>query len=264
MHADRIIVNSKFTSTKFMEAFSSAVTKPAVLYPGVEDTCKDDKWHEKNRQDIIFFSLQRFDRKKRVDLAVNAFHEFMEKDTTGISKFCRLVIAGGYDKRVAENRDYLKELQDLCLQHNLPYHTAFNARLQDLASGAQVLFLPSVTDQLKRHLYKNAYFLLFTSNEEHFGLVPVEAQMYKLPVIAVDAGGPKETIVHGETGYLVQDSCSAIAQCMAKVLNNKSSGSGLVDYEQISQSARRHALDKFGIDRFGSQLERLLYDIVNE
>lgn len=194
-------------------------------------------------------------------MAIKAFNDFLSKDKTGVSKVCRLVIAGGYDKRVAENREYLKELQDLCTECKLPYHTAFNARLQDLASGAQVLFLPSVTDQLKRHLYRNAYYLLFTSNEEHFGLVPVEAQMYKLPVIAVDAGGPKETIIDGKTGFLVQDLSSAIAECMAKVLVKSSSS---IDYKEMSQSARRHALDKFGIDRFGSQLERLLYDIVSE
>lgn len=243
-----------------MEAFSSAVQKPSVLYPGVEDTCRDDKLQEKNQEDIIFFSLQRFDPKKRINLAIDAFNQFLKSDTTGKAKFCRLIIAGGYDKRVAENREYLKELQDQCILYNLPYHTAFNAHLQDLASGAQVLFLPSVTDQLKRHLYRNAFFLLFTSDEEHFGLVPVEAQMYKLPVIAVDAGGPKETIINRETGYLVEDSAQAIAERMATLVQSANQNG----YTEMCQSARRHALSKFGIERFNNQLERLMYDIVSQ
>jgi glycosyltransferase involved in cell wall biosynthesis len=43
------------------------------------------------------------------------------------------------------------------------------------------------------------------SFREPFGLAPVEAQACGCPVIASDNGACRETIVHGETGFVVKD-----------------------------------------------------------
>jgi glycosyltransferase involved in cell wall biosynthesis len=40
--------------------------------------------------------------------------------------------------------------------------------------------------------------------KEPFGLAPVEAQACGMPVIAFDNGAMRETIKHGETGFLVK------------------------------------------------------------
>lgn len=40
---------------------------------------------------------------------------------------------------------------------------------------------------------------------EPFGLAPVEAQLCGMPVIAYDNGAMRETVKHGETGYLVKN-----------------------------------------------------------
>ena len=42
--------------------------------------------------------------------------------------------------------------------------------------------------------------------EEHFGIVPLEAMSVGTPVIAVDSGGPKETVENEETGFLCSSS----------------------------------------------------------
>lgn len=42
------------------------------------------------------------------------------------------------------------------------------------------------------------------SRLEGFGMIQVEAEACGVPVISIDAMGPKETIVHGETGYLAR------------------------------------------------------------
>lgn len=44
--------------------------------------------------------------------------------------------------------------------------------------------------------------LIYTPAFEHFGIVPIEAMFLGRPVIAIDAGGPRETIVDGKTGFL--------------------------------------------------------------
>ena len=48
--------------------------------------------------------------------------------------------------------------------------------------------------------------LLYTPMEEHFGIVPLEAMSVGTPVIAVDSGGPKETVENKETGFLCSSS----------------------------------------------------------
>ncbi len=42
------------------------------------------------------------------------------------------------------------------------------------------------------------------SRLEGFGMIQVEAQLCGRPVISIDAMGPKDTIVHGKTGYLAK------------------------------------------------------------
>jgi hypothetical protein len=42
-------------------------------------------------------------------------------------------------------------------------------------------------------------------NVEEFGIAAVEAQAAGRPVVAIDAGGVRETVVQGRTGVLVPD-----------------------------------------------------------
>ena len=45
---------------------------------------------------------------------------------------------------------------------------------------------------------------------EHFGIVPLEAMGLGTPVIAVNNGGPTETIVHDKTGFLCNSSAEVL------------------------------------------------------
>ena len=49
----------------------------------------------------------------------------------------------------------------------------------------------------------NCSILLYTPAGEHFGIVPLEAMYCGTPVLAVNSGGPLETVDHGVTGWLV-------------------------------------------------------------
>ncbi|EQD58487.1 Glycosyl transferase, group 1 domain protein [mine drainage metagenome] len=44
---------------------------------------------------------------------------------------------------------------------------------------------------------------MYTPINEDYGLVPLEAMASGKPVIAVNEGGPRSTIVNGKTGFLV-------------------------------------------------------------
>ena len=68
--------------------------------------------------------------------------------------------------------------------------------------GASAEFLGRVGDEQLGRLYAEAAALV-VPNVEEFGIAAVEAQAAGRPVIAVDAGGARETVEHGRTGLLV-------------------------------------------------------------
>src|SRR5581483_661218 len=77
------------------------------------------------------------------------------------------------------------------------------ARLQRLA-GPSVRFLGEVDDRTLEDEYRACRMLLFTSDED-FGLAPLEAMASGRPVLALDRGGARETVVAGVTGDFYPD-----------------------------------------------------------
>lgn len=67
-----------------------------------------------------------------------------------------------------------------------------------------IIFSGEVSDIELSRLYLGAKAFLFASVDEEFGIAPVEAMMYGIPVIAYKSGGLKETIKHGKNGLLVE------------------------------------------------------------
>ena len=148
---------------------------------------KSDKDNTSNNNSTIFLSINRYERKKNIALAIEAFEQLLKKQNQKKCDNLKLVIAGGYDLRVPENVEYHSELKTMAEKAGI---------------GSQVEFLQSPSDQTKVELLKNSDCLLYTPSGEHFGIVPIEAMYNKLPVIAVNDGGPMETVVDGETGFL--------------------------------------------------------------
>lgn len=65
-----------------------------------------------------------------------------------------------------------------------------------------MLFLHNISNWLKTKLLQSAEILIYTPSNEHFGIVPLEAQFHGTPVLAMPTGGPLETIEDNLTGYL--------------------------------------------------------------
>ncbi|OGJ37585.1 MAG: hypothetical protein A2383_01025 [Candidatus Pacebacteria bacterium RIFOXYB1_FULL_39_46] len=76
-------------------------------------------------------------------------------------------------------------------------------KLREIA-GSTIELLGEVTDRDLTELYAHAKALIYPSEDEDFGMVPVEAMGWGTPVIAHHSGGPKETIVEGKTGIFFE------------------------------------------------------------
>jgi glycosyltransferase involved in cell wall biosynthesis len=78
--------------------------------------------------------------------------------------------------------------------------------------GDRVRFLGEVGGSLKRSLFAGARALLMPiSWQEPFGMVMIEALACGTPVIAFPAGAASELVMHGRTGFLVEDETSMAA-----------------------------------------------------
>jgi glycosyltransferase involved in cell wall biosynthesis len=85
--------------------------------------------------------------------------------------------------------------------------------------GAEASFEISPSDERLRELYRTCGALVFPANED-FGIIPVEAQACGAPVVALDLGGARDTVVQGETGIrvahqTVAEFADAITQLLA-------------------------------------------------
>jgi glycosyltransferase involved in cell wall biosynthesis len=77
-------------------------------------------------------------------------------------------------------------------------------KLVNKAQG-KVEFLGQVSDEELVGLYKGAKGFLALSQDEDFGITPVESMLCGTPVIAFNGGGYKETVIDGKTGVLFND-----------------------------------------------------------
>jgi glycosyltransferase involved in cell wall biosynthesis len=112
--------------------------------------------------------------------------------------------------------------------------------------GGQAEFLDRVGDERLAGLYAQAAALV-VPNVEEFGIAAVEAQAAGRPVIAVDAGGARETVVPGRTGVLVpENDPDALARALREDLSR-------FDPEEIRANARR-----FSRARFQARLRELV------
>lgn len=90
-----------------------------------------------------------------------------------------MVIAGGFDPANAENVEHYEELVSYSRTLQIEDH---------------VTFLKSPSDKQKQLLIDRCSAVVYTPENEHFGIVPIEAMYAKRPVITTNTGGPLETV----------------------------------------------------------------------
>lgn len=94
-----------------------------------------------------------------------------------------------------------------CLQLEVPLKifgkgfAGYGEELRKISNKKSLVeFLGEVTEAEKFELYRKAKAFLFASEDEDFGIMPVESMASGTPVIAYRSGGVQETVVQNKTG----------------------------------------------------------------
>ncbi|KAJ1732775.1 Alpha-1,3-mannosyltransferase-like protein [Coemansia biformis] len=278
--ADEIAVNSRFTQETFRRAFPRIGRVPRVLMPALNLHAydrppeADDPALAVLRTDKrLVLSINRFERKKDIALAIDAFAALADR------RVC-LVVAGGWDVHVAENIEYLKELE--AHAHGLRLRTrtvaprgATAAALALLPAGAvrtptfpeddardqlestDVLFLPSFSENQRAFLFSVARCVVYTPTNEHLGIVPLESMYMRVPVVAVNAGGPRETIPHAKAGYLCEPTTDDFSKAIQRILaddDDKWAAMGAAGRERVQRD--------FSLDAYAVRLEHVIGEML--
>jgi alpha-1,3/alpha-1,6-mannosyltransferase len=272
--SDRVVANSRFSRGVVRDVFGSdRLGDVEVVYPCVdmdagvsvpEKVKEDPLWGGKK----ILLSINRFERKKDMGLAIRAYNGLGAETRKGT----RLVIAGknlcmcfpfrsiltwhfagGYDNRVHENVHYHQELDELATSLGLKTATSKTVlSALSIPDNIDVLFLLSVPTAFKDTLLAQSKLLLYTPINEHFGIVPVEAMRVGLPVLASNTGGPLETIVEGETGWLRDAHAD---EEWTTVMDKALYGLSQEDLQRMALAGKNRAQQEFSLTAMGDRLE---------
>ena len=178
-----------------------------VLHPGV-DLERFSGEEPPGGRERAFLVAGRVMWQKNVELAIDAF-----RSAVGRGLDARMVVAGTVDAKSA----------------------GYSRMLRDRAEGLPVSFEADVADARLAELLSTCLAVVHPSPNEDFGIMPVEAMAAGAPVIAVDAGGTRETVVDGETGWLVPADKDRFA---AALLSVAAAGD---DLDPMRAAARRRA-----------------------
>lgn len=135
--------------------------------------------------------LGRLKRYKRVDLVLKAVARLRQR---GIE--VDTIVAGKGDARAS-----------------------LEAAVHDLGIADRVRFAGFVSEKQKGELLSRSWAHVLTSPKEGWGIVSMEASACGTPTVASDSPGLRETVRHGETGYVVpHGDVEALADALLRVM----------------------------------------------
>ncbi|KAA6401542.1 MAG: putative Alpha-1,3/1,6-mannosyltransferase ALG2 [Streblomastix strix] len=247
------------------------------------------------RNPFVVLSINRFEKKKNILLAIRSF-KACQQLAPGFVDHSLLVIAGGYDQANPDNRECYSQLKREAIQLGLAKELKSDDQENNntdedneesseddekelIEEDSNVIFVRSFSSEQKASLLGAASCLLYTPSGEHFGIVPVEAMSFRCPVIAVDDGGPRESIIDG--GRLISNSLSGSAN--KQNINQDEAPTGFLCrsdamefagrmiqlkalndniYDQIGWNGRQRAQNVFSLNEFADGVERIILNLL--
>ena len=166
-HVDTVVCNGRNTQKRIQRYLHKRAT---IVNPPIETAS-----FRFGKQGGYWLSVNRLIGHKRIDLQLKAFRNLSDE---------RLVVVGSYEKS----------------DHFLKYARKVRSMKPDNVSIKSWVSKDDLVG-----LYSGCKGFITTAKDEDFGMAPVEAMASGKPVIASNEGGHKETVVHNETGVLIDD-----------------------------------------------------------
>lgn len=165
-----------------------------------------EKFQLNQNKDEFYFTASRLVPYKKIDLIVESFSKMPNK---------KLIVAGiGPD---------FKKIKAL--------------------AGINIELKGFVSDEEMRHLMQRAKAFVFAADED-FGIIPLEAQACGTPVIALNRGGTKETVVDGISGiHFNEQSIESLSEAI-----DKFEKTGAFDANRIRENAERFSKQRFYVE----------------
>ncbi len=133
---------------------------------------------------------------------------------------------------------YEKELQ----------HRSFNKK------DGNIEFVGEVSDEEKWQLMRNAKAYIFAAEDEDFGITPVEAMSFGIPVIAYRSGGVVESVIEGKTGLFFNDlSVSSVISAIEKFATLT-----------FSEDVCKKQSEKFSKERFKKEIKTFVEKVTRQ
>jgi len=196
-----------------------------VIYNGVDSSRLTPDSAERSEKPLFVY-LGRLKKYKRVDVVIRAFSELNVPEAT-------LEIAG--------TGDYRAQLEGL---------------VNSLGLTDRVHFLGFIPEDQKVHLLRRAWASTLASPKEGWGISNLEAAACATPVIAANSPGIRESVIDGETGFLVPpDDPGAMAAAMRGIVESR-------DLVNVLGAAGRRFAEQFTWDRAASDTLSHLEEVV--
>src|SRR5579871_4701270 len=225
----RIIVCSEFMKSEVTRLFNAPGDKVDVVYNGVDPAKFEFDWSDADRaahraklalpEEKIVLYVGRFVREKGIHVLLNAASAVLAEEPN--TKF--LIVGGGHRERFEKFVHW--------------------AGLQE-----KVLFTGFMANRSLHQLYRCADVAVFPSLYEPFGIVALEGMAAGAPVVASDAGGLKEVVLHDVTGTLsFANNPESLGWAILHVLRNPSRA------HQLAEAAKKRLAIDFDWSHLADQ-----------
>lgn len=212
--AEKVIVFNNYMKEWLEDIYQMPVTSVGPL--GAEIPVTSDLENSRAKlglaeNDRIILTVNRLHPRKRVDLLIQAMPMVLAK----IPNAKAIIVGSGPE----ENR--------------------LNALVKNSGLNNSILFAGFVSQEKITAYYATCDIYVHLAKQEPFGLTVIEAQAFGKPVISVAEGGPKENVLDGETGFLIDADVVTLSERIIQLLRDDKLRI------QFGEKARKHIKENY-------------------
>lgn len=234
--ADEIICISRYIQKRVREVYyrNSFLHYIGVYIYSDSDHIYNHKLNHKiNKNRPYIFTLGLSHHMKGVRELMIIFQKILKKKPNSI-----LTIAGRISK---DNKSLiLKMIKKLKIPQN------------------NIIFHGIIDDSKLNSFFSKSSVTIYTSIDESYGLIPIESMLNGTPVVAFKNAGPAETILDGNTGFLIKDfDLNDFARKVIKIIEDENL------YRKLSKNGINHVRDNFNFDQSFIELENMFKNFLH-